>query len=295
MRAALLATASLSAGLVAAQGTQSAPVIKGNPSSASFEAKLPAEAFTAGSLNGNIKGSIKASTPADGVGVEFKVQFENLPKEGGPFVYHIHEEPVPADGNCTKTLTHLDPYKRGEDPPCEKSRPETCQVGDLSGKHGKPNSNTTTFIATYVDPFLSTSPESNAFFGNRSFVIHFANKTRITCANFESIGAAAPVGPSTGGGESSANSTSAGSQAAAASTSTGSQVAAASTSTGGQTSSSTTMASTQPSSSGSSAASTGSSSSANNPSVTSGGDAALSTLSMSLTMLSMAAAFALVF
>ncbi|RDA89235.1 hypothetical protein CP532_0589 [Ophiocordyceps camponoti-leonardi (nom. inval.)] len=188
MRAAVLATASLSAGLVAAQGTQNAPVIKSNPSGATFEAQLPAEAFTKGSLPANVQGSIVASTPADGVGVEFKVRFNNVPQEGGPFLYHVHVNAVPSDGNCTATLAHLDPYNRGEDPPCDSSRPETCQVGDLSGKHGKANTTSSgSFSADYVDRFLSTSPESNAFFGNRSFVFHFANKTRITCANFKQV------------------------------------------------------------------------------------------------------------
>jgi hypothetical protein len=51
--------------------------------------------------------------------------------------YHIHEKPVPSDGNCTGTGAHLDPYKRGETPPCDSSKPETCQTGDLAGKHGK--------------------------------------------------------------------------------------------------------------------------------------------------------------
>ena len=52
-------------------------------------------------------------------------------------VYHIHEKPVPEDGNCTATGAHLDPYKRGEAPPCDASALPTCQTGDLSGKHGK--------------------------------------------------------------------------------------------------------------------------------------------------------------
>lgn len=51
-------------------------------------------------------------------------------------VYHIHDQPVPANGNCTATLAHLDPYVRGEQPPCDPTHPETCQSGDLSGKHG---------------------------------------------------------------------------------------------------------------------------------------------------------------
>ena len=51
-------------------------------------------------------------------------------------VYHIHDQPVPADGNCTGTKAHLDPYIRGEKPPCDPTMPQMCQVGDLSGKHG---------------------------------------------------------------------------------------------------------------------------------------------------------------
>lgn len=49
-------------------------------------------------------------------------------------MYHIHEKPISADGNCTSAGAHLDPYKRGEVPPCDASMKETCQTGDLSGK-----------------------------------------------------------------------------------------------------------------------------------------------------------------
>ena len=51
-------------------------------------------------------------------------------------VYHIHAKPVPADGNCTATGAHLDPYNRGETPLCDSTQQNTCQTGDLSGKHG---------------------------------------------------------------------------------------------------------------------------------------------------------------
>lgn len=94
--------------------------------------------------------------------------------------------PVAADDNCNSTLAHLDPFLRGEDIPCTASRPETCQVGDLSGKYGKANG--TTHMATFIDPYVSLKEGIGAFFGNRSFVVHFANKSRIACANFENIG-----------------------------------------------------------------------------------------------------------
>jgi hypothetical protein len=67
-------------------------------------------------------------------------------------------------------------------PACNSSLPQTCQVGDLSGKHGKITSDP--FTASYADEFASTYPGLGSFFGNRSIVVHFGNKTRITCANF---------------------------------------------------------------------------------------------------------------
>lgn len=98
-------------------------------------------------------------------------------------MYHLHVDPVPSDGNCTKTLAHLDPTERGEATLCDASNPASCQVGDLSGKHG--SIQTSSYTAEYTDDFTTTKEGLGAFFGNRSIVIHFANKTRITCANFE--------------------------------------------------------------------------------------------------------------
>ena len=97
-------------------------------------------------------------------------------------VYHLHVEPVPANGNCTATKAHLDQYVRGEDPACDPALPATCQDGDLSGKHGKPAA--ASYSQTYVDKYVSLQEGVGSFFGNRSIVFHYANKTRITCANF---------------------------------------------------------------------------------------------------------------
>lgn len=148
----------------------------------------------------------------DGSGVMFHVAFSGLPDAGGPFrrytpprwftpmrsnqksVYHIHDQPVPANGNCTSTLAHLDPYQRGETPACDASAPDTCQVGDLSGKHGKVTSTDGSFTSTYAEAYASTLEGIGAYFGNRSFVLHYANTTRITCANFAAVAAASGSG-----------------------------------------------------------------------------------------------------
>lgn len=176
-----------------------ASIVTNNPPGPIYVATLPTTEFNnPKDPRGNVKGTIAAKANPDGIGVSFSVSFSNLPTSGGPFVYHLHDQPVPDDGNCTSTLGHLDPFVRGEvsnslllfavqqltvqTPICDATLPQTCQVGDLSGKHGKIESDP--FVATYSDDFASTLPGIGAFFGNRSFVVHFANKTRISCANF---------------------------------------------------------------------------------------------------------------
>ncbi|KLU83575.1 hypothetical protein MAPG_02629 [Magnaporthiopsis poae ATCC 64411] len=163
-------------------------VVSNNPPGVVYVATLPEVAFTKGSAyanGGNAKGHVSAVASPDGVGVMFTVHFSNLPKEGGPFKYHLHSTPVPENGNCTAALAHLDPFLRGETPSCDSSAPETCEVGDLSGKWGEVTSDP--FTATFTDKYASTLEGIGAFFGNRSLVLHYANKTRISCANFKKV------------------------------------------------------------------------------------------------------------
>ena len=65
---------------------------------------------------------------------------------------------------------------------CDASAPETCEVGDLSGKHGAVKS--LPFHASYLDLYAATKEGDEAFFGDLSFVIHYQNSTRLGCANF---------------------------------------------------------------------------------------------------------------
>jgi hypothetical protein len=113
----------------------------------------------------------------------FKVEFEDLPEDEGPFGYHLHAKPVPKDGNCTATAAHLNPYNATTT--CDVDDLASCEVGDLSGKHGKAKGSK--FDATYVDLYASTDPEDAAFFGSLSFVIHRSNSSRLACANFELV------------------------------------------------------------------------------------------------------------
>lgn len=56
----------------------------------------------------------------------------------------------------------------------------------MSGKYGKLEGPVSKVI---TDPFSSIQPGTAAFIGDKSIVIHYANTTRLTCANFELVGA----------------------------------------------------------------------------------------------------------
>ncbi|KAH8675871.1 superoxide dismutase [Xylariales sp. PMI_506] len=174
-----------------------ATVVENNPLGAKAVGTLPDKPFfQSGSLEHNVKGSITVKSSGDGIGVVYTVKFSDLPQEGGPFLYHVHTNVVPDDGNCTSTLAHLDPFVRGETPACNSTFPQSCQVGDLSGKYGKITSDP--FEATFTDEFSSMNVGSNASIPDRSFVVHFANTTRITCANFVLSGSGSTTNTSTG-------------------------------------------------------------------------------------------------
>ncbi|KAF9141396.1 hypothetical protein BGX30_004896 [Mortierella sp. GBA39] len=104
-------------------------------------------------------------------------------QRGVGFEYHIHEKQVGANNNCEATGGHLDP-----DPakpgvvPCDPYASDTCQVGDLSGKHGNlgvtPKGD---LQLKYIDKQLKFTGDATTIVG-RSLVIH-NNGARIACAN----------------------------------------------------------------------------------------------------------------
>jgi len=65
-------------------------VVTGNPIGKHAIAVLPKKPFfRAGSLDGNVKGSIKVTSGVRGVGVDYTVSLSNLPAEGGPFSTYL--------------------------------------------------------------------------------------------------------------------------------------------------------------------------------------------------------------
>jgi len=166
--------------LVALTSAEDAPVSTNNVEGVVYEAFLPdTDAST-------IRGYIAGASNANGTGIDFNINFYGLPDQSqGPFLYRIHASPVSADGNCATTLGNLDPYLAGDSTACDATQPETCQVGDLSGKHG--NITTSPWQTTYLELYTSTVQGAEAFFGNRSIVVHSANLTALTCANFTQV------------------------------------------------------------------------------------------------------------
>lgn len=63
-------------------------------------------------------------------------------------VYHIHNNTVNSSGNCTSAGGILNPYNVTLAFVCDPAKPQFCQVGDLSGKHG--NLTTSNASAAYA-------------------------------------------------------------------------------------------------------------------------------------------------
>lgn len=118
-------------------------------------------------------------TSATGNEVKVHIDFTGLPKVGGPFHYHIHENTVSSD-TCEDAGVIFDPYHGLHECPLIGDD-ATCKVGDLSGKHGWIN--TTCFQTEYIDPFVSLDPKNPAYLIGKSIVIHHADGTRFACAN----------------------------------------------------------------------------------------------------------------
>ncbi|KAI0460832.1 hypothetical protein LJB42_001567 [Komagataella kurtzmanii] len=104
---------------------------------------------------------------------------------GGSYAFHIHEFPVPENGNCTATGGHLNPSHANASLRVASDW-STCESGDLSGKYGKING--THFTKHEVDPYISLDHTSDLYIGDgRSIVFHYANSTRFACANLTTV------------------------------------------------------------------------------------------------------------
>lgn len=155
-----------------------APEVTDQPAGTRYIATLPMDKSTTG--------TIVIEAGPGGNGATIQVSINGLPSEGRPFLYHVHEKAVDSTGNCSTAGGHLDPYDNGGTG-CNTTDQASCEVGNLSGKHGKMTG--PAFTASYVDEYVSITPGEQASVVERSIVVHFGNKTAITCANITLNGA----------------------------------------------------------------------------------------------------------
>ncbi|CUM46195.1 uncharacterized protein AC631_00010 [Debaryomyces fabryi] len=156
---------SLLAGCIVVMG-ESAPVVTDSPEGAKYVAKF----------DDKLQGSVEFSSASNG-SVTVNVDLDGFPASGGPFTYHIHEAPVPSDGNCTGTKLHLNPYNGNPN----ATEPSELEVGDLSGRHGAVQG--TSIDESFVDQYISLNENNKAFIGGLSVTIHYKNTSRLACAN----------------------------------------------------------------------------------------------------------------
>ncbi|KAG7663408.1 uncharacterized protein J8A68_003060 [[Candida] subhashii] len=152
-----------------------APKIKKNPKDIVAIADFP--------FGGDkeIKGNV-IFTAKQGSSVNVHFDMTGFPADGAPYYYHIHENSVPANGDCEAVGLHFNPYNASPDCPKQK-HDGYCQVGDLSGKHGLVN--TTCFELKFEDPYLSLNKKSKSYIVGRSLVFHYKNMTKLACADIE--------------------------------------------------------------------------------------------------------------
>lgn len=168
----------------------------------------PTDVTLKATFNKTISGFVEFYSTNGSVTVD--VDLSGLPASGGPFLYHIHQKPVPANGSCTATLGHFNPYNGSETATTAAGK----EAGDLSGKHGTILG--TSLKTSYIEPYLSLDLLDKAYFGGLSVVVHYANTTRLACANILEVSLSAT--------NSSSNSTSPSSSATGAAASLGAGV-----------------------------------------------------------------------
>ncbi|CAH6722557.1 cell surface Cu-only superoxide dismutase 5 [[Candida] jaroonii] len=130
-------------------------------------------------FDGKLEGNVTFTGLNNG-SIEVGVDLDGFPSEGGPFMYHVHEAPVPSDGNCTGTKGHLNPYGGN----IKSNNTDEKEIGDLSGRYGTLEGTTK---ISYVDQYLSLNPDSEAYIGNLSVVVHLADNVRYACANISKV------------------------------------------------------------------------------------------------------------
>ncbi|KAG0128454.1 hypothetical protein HOY82DRAFT_27415 [Tuber indicum] len=126
-------------------------------------------------------------------GVFVKLDLTVYHGDEGLFKLSLYEAPVGGNGKCDGAKNVLDPFQRGDKPECDRKEPQTCQVGDLVGKHGEiPKFQGVISVKqSFQDLYLSFRKEEKAFIGNGSVIVKNAEGDKIACANIMEVRGAA--------------------------------------------------------------------------------------------------------
>ncbi|RPA98925.1 hypothetical protein L873DRAFT_1685876 [Choiromyces venosus 120613-1] len=153
-----------------------------NPAGKQFTA-----AFYGTGAHGNLQFNLTNFNNKTGVFV--KLDLTAYRGDEGPFKLALYEAPVTNDGKCDGAKNVLDPFQRGDKPECDKKNPQTCQVGDLVGKHGEvPKFQGVISVKqSFQDLYLSFKKEESAFIGGRSVIIKNGKGDKIACANVAEV------------------------------------------------------------------------------------------------------------
>ena len=94
-----------------------------------------------------------------------------------------------GNGKCDGAKNVLDPFQRGDKPGCDKKRPQTCQVGDLTGKHGEiPKFQGVISVKqSFQDLYLSFKKEEKSFIGKASVIVKNVKGDKIACGNIMEV------------------------------------------------------------------------------------------------------------
>ena len=144
-----------------------------------------------------VTGVIVFTQPDTSQLTQVQVSLSGLANQAGQ--YHVHVTPinssVTSGQECSQTSVggHFNP--RGVVGTCNSSNPSTCEVGDLSGKHGN-FSSLETVTTSYSDSTIVLSGVETIV--GRSIVIHKSDASRWVCANIKwKDPAVAPTAPPT--------------------------------------------------------------------------------------------------
>jgi len=157
-----------------------------SPVAASTSDLLTATANLRGASNVTGRFQFSLQRGSNSVAVNISINGLNAYNATGSYAYHIHTNPIASDGNCLSALGHLDPLNATDALVCNPLFAQYCEVGDLSGRHGKLNGSLPVLNISYIDDYLRFWTQPFTLLG-RSVVLHAPNSTRIACGNITSL------------------------------------------------------------------------------------------------------------